>query len=195
MRSNPRQAQLGGRPTAASKVAAYVNVRLKRHDQWALPNLEIYNGEPIYAHIYFLLRAGRHRDAVSYLENNCSDYLDRTASSFGGAFREALQCTITEGKMMNKQVSSIIEQEWSRTCARGYDIEGRGIDPFKVALWKWMGKCDVHNPGSATRGPSERGSSASNTTSSGKKGVAGVTSTSTEDWLWFQVRFFNLSFD
>lgn len=132
---NPQDARLGGSPTAISKIKAYVNIRFSKHGQWTMPNLEIINNSPVWAILFFLLRAGFLDDAVQFslqnetylakFEKNWCSYISAYASS--------------PDRKLPRQLSERLQNEFSQRIK----FVSESTDPFKHALYKILGRCDL----------------------------------------------------
>ncbi|KAF8572687.1 hypothetical protein K439DRAFT_1625599, partial [Ramaria rubella] len=124
--SNPAQAALGGDPSAANRVRAYLAVQFYRSGQWE-DRLEILNGRPIWAQLFYLLRTGRVEDAVEEAVRNKS-VLDSRQRDFVAQFRKwALS---DEGSGVN------------RATFRTHLEHSPTVDPFKGVLFKLMGRLE-----------------------------------------------------
>lgn len=62
---NPQQAELGGLPSNSHKIRAYVKIVYSLQSGGWNPILEVIGGQPIWARIFFLLRAGFTSDALA----------------------------------------------------------------------------------------------------------------------------------
>lgn len=66
---NPQQAELGGKPSNSKKVGAYVKIVYSLQAGGWNPILHVIGNEPVWARIFFLLRAGFKSDAVAYAQS------------------------------------------------------------------------------------------------------------------------------
>ncbi|KAF8588475.1 NIC-domain-containing protein [Ramaria rubella] len=128
--SNPAQAALGGDPSAANRVRAYLAVRFYRSGQWE-DRLEILNGRPMWAQLFYLLRTGRVEDAVEEAVKNKS-VLDSRQRDFVAQFQKwALS---DEGRSVFGDIN--------RATFRTHLEHSPTVDPFKGALFKLMGRVE-----------------------------------------------------
>ncbi|KAF8525242.1 nucleoporin-interacting protein NIC96 [Hysterangium stoloniferum] len=128
--SNPSQAALGGDPSAANRVRAYLAVRFYRNGQWD-ERLELLNGRPLWAQLFYLLRTGHAEDAVELALKNKST-LDSRQRDFCGQFQ----------KWVLSEDKNIVDA--NRNTFRTHLEHSPTVDPFKAALFKLMGRVEPH---------------------------------------------------
>lgn len=63
IQQNPVDAALGGDPSSANKVRAFLNVQYYKGGAWE-PRLELVAGKPLWALMYYLIRTGHVKDAA-----------------------------------------------------------------------------------------------------------------------------------
>lgn len=68
--SRPAEANLGGVPSIQNKIRAFLTVKYQKQGQWTNSNLEIVNNTPVWARIYYLLRAGHANEALAFATEN-----------------------------------------------------------------------------------------------------------------------------
>ncbi|KAJ3148784.1 hypothetical protein HDU86_007339 [Geranomyces michiganensis] len=153
-----QQAALGGTPTVHSEVRSALELRLRRNGRYS-PNLQLVNGEPFWGHVFTLARCGLLEEASDYIEKNASG-LQPAAPDFSAYFRAWMQ---DPAHRLPTDLRSRLIKEWNSK------IRGRGgnndVDPFKVALYKIIGRCDMTNKGIKDRS----------------------VISSTEDYVWLQL--------
>ncbi|KAI0154373.1 Nup93/Nic96-domain-containing protein [Xylariaceae sp. FL1272] len=136
---HPREAALGGRPDVASKIRAYVRLRHIRKD--LVPdNIELqeHNGEFIWAIIFFLLRSGHVDEAVQYVKSNATTFrtIDR---NFGTYLHEY---GASPDRRLRRQMQDRCNNEYTQ---RARNAAENSIDPYRMACYKVVGRCDVGN--------------------------------------------------
>lgn len=135
---NSRDAQLGGLPGVIKKVQAYVRLKDSRKDlvpdDTALQNID---GDRCWAVIFYLLRSGHAQQALDYVEQNGSAF-ERIDGNFAIYLRSYLS---TEDKtLQNTRLKDSINKEYHQ---RMYVAPPGSIDPYKMALYKVIGRCDL----------------------------------------------------
>ncbi|OTA57283.1 Pentulose kinase [Hypoxylon sp. EC38] len=141
---HPREANLGGRPDVISKIKAYVRLRHSRKN--LVPDnveLQQVDGEFIWAII---------AEAADYVKTQSTTFrsIDRTFAS-------------SPDRRLRRQLQERCNNEYNQ---RARNAPENSIDPFRMACYKIVGRCDV-----------------SNRTFDGLN-------TEIEDWIWLQ---FNLA--
>ncbi|GJJ09412.1 hypothetical protein Clacol_003634 [Clathrus columnatus] len=126
--SNPSQASLGGDPSASNHVRAYLAVKYYRSGQWD-DHLEILNGRPLWAQLFYLIRAGRAEDAVD-LATKHKSALDSRQRDFCSLFQK---WAMSSGGRMG---------DANRNIFRTHLEHSPTVDPFKTALFKLMGRVE-----------------------------------------------------
>lgn len=132
---NPQDARLGGSPTPISKIKAFVNIRFSKHGQWTMPNLEILNNSPVWAILFYLLRAGFLNEAAQYSSQN-ETYLakfEKNWCSYISAYASS------PGRKLPRQLADRLQNEFSQRIK----FVSESSDPFKHALYKILGRCDL----------------------------------------------------
>ncbi|KAI1494640.1 Nup93/Nic96-domain-containing protein [Biscogniauxia mediterranea] len=114
---HPREASLGGRPDVISKIQAYVRLRHARKN--LVPdNVELQQaeGDFIWAVVFFLLRSGNVAEAVHYVKSR----------------------NVTFRKYLQDRCNNEYNQ-------RLRNAPENSIDPYRMACYKVVGRCDVSN--------------------------------------------------
>ncbi|KAK0704992.1 Nup93/Nic96-domain-containing protein [Lasiosphaeris hirsuta] len=135
----PHDANLGGRPDVISKIKAYVRLRLAR--KTLVPDnteLQQANGEYIWAIVFYLLRAGFVTEAAQFVNNNQNHFrsIDRTFSGYINSYASS------EDRRLKRQMQDRCNNEYSQRIRNA--PEG-SIDPFRMACYKIIGRCDISN--------------------------------------------------
>ncbi|KAK4121792.1 Pentulose kinase [Parathielavia appendiculata] len=156
----PQDANLGGRPDVVSKIKAYIRLRIAR--KTLVPDnvdLQQANGEYIWAIVFYLLRAGFVNEAAQYVNNNQNHFrsIDRTFSGYINSYASS------EERRLKRQMQDRCTSEYNQRIRNA--PEG-SIDPFRMACYKIIGRCDLSN-----------------------RSLEGL-QTDVNDWIWLQ---FNLA--
>ncbi|KAI1325612.1 Nup93/Nic96-domain-containing protein [Xylariaceae sp. FL0255] len=136
---HPREAALGGRPDVISKIQAYVRLRYIRKD--LVPDnteLQEVDGEFVWAVVYFLLRSGYVDDAAKYVKAKTTTFrtIDRTFTSY------LLEYVASPERRLRRQVQDRCNNEYNQ---RARNAPENSIDPYRMACYKVVGRCDVNN--------------------------------------------------
>ncbi|KAK0635072.1 Nup93/Nic96-domain-containing protein [Bombardia bombarda] len=157
---HPQDANLGGQPDKTSRVKAYVRLRTARKTLVAdNVDLQQANGEYIWAVVFYLLRAGLVGEAAQYVNTNQNHFrsIDRTFSGYINSY------ATSEDRRLKRQMQDRITAEYNQ---RTRNAPESSIDPFRMACYKIIGRCDVNN-----------------------RSLDGL-QTDVDDWVWLQ---FNLA--
>ncbi|CAJ2511534.1 Uu.00g071590.m01.CDS01 [Anthostomella pinea] len=136
---HPREASLGGRPDVISKIQAYVRLRHARKD--LVPdNIELQqvDGEFVWAVVFFLLRAGHIAEAADYVKTQSTTFraIDRTFASY------LLEYVASPERRLRRQLQDRCNNEYNQRARNAPD---NSIDPYRMACYKIVGRCDVSN--------------------------------------------------
>ncbi len=156
----PQDANLGGLPDVVSKIKAYIRIRIAR--KTLVPDnteLQDVKGEYIWAVVFYLLRAGFVDEAVMYVNNNQSHFrsIDRTFTGYINSYGSS------GDRRLKRQMQNNINAEYNQ---RSRNAPENAIDPFRMACYKIIGRCDL-----------------------GNRSLDGL-QTDVNDWIWLQ---FNLA--
>ncbi|KAL2131587.1 hypothetical protein VTI74DRAFT_4828 [Chaetomium olivicolor] len=156
----PQDANLGGLPDVVSKIKAYIRLRIAR--KTLVPDnvdLQQANGEYIWAIVFYLLRAGFVNEAAQYVNSNQNQFrsIDRTFSGYINSYASS------EERRLKRQMQDRCTSEYNQRIRNA--PEG-SIDPFRMACYKIIGRCDLSN-----------------------RSLEGL-QTDVNDWIWLQ---FNLA--
>ena len=156
----PQDANLGGLPDVVSKIKAYIRLRIAR--KTLVPDnvdLQQANGEYIWAVVFYLLRAGFVEEAAQYVNSNQNHFrsIDRTFSGYINSYASS------EERRLKRQMQDRCLSEYNQRIRNA--PEG-SIDPFRMACYKIIGRCDLSN-----------------------RSLEGL-QTDVNDWIWLQ---FNLA--
>jgi len=156
----PQDANLGGLPDVVSKIKAYIRLRIAR--KTLVPDnveLQQINGEYVWAIVFYLLRAGFVTEAAQYVNSNQAHFraIDRTFSGYINSYASS------EERRLKRQMQDRCMSEYNQRIRNA--PEG-SIDPFRMACYKIIGRCDLSN-----------------------RSLDGL-QTDVNDWIWLQ---FNLA--
>lgn len=156
----PQDANLGGLPDVVSKIKAYIRLRIAR--KTLVPDnvdLQQANNEYIWAIVFYLLRAGFVHEAAQYVNENQNHFrsIDRTFSGYINSYASS------EERRLKRQMQDRCMSEYNQRIRNA--PEG-SIDPFRMACYKIIGRCDLTN-----------------------RSLDGL-QTDVNDWIWLQ---FNLA--
>lgn len=135
----PQEANLGGRPDIVSKIRAYIRLRKTRKslvpDQYDLQEV---GGEPVWAVVYFLLRTGHVDEAAEYVNDHTGHFrsIDRNFTSYMNSYASS------EDRRLKRQMQDRCNSEYNQRLKNAPE---RSIDPFRMACFKIVGRCEVHN--------------------------------------------------
>jgi nuclear pore complex protein Nup93 len=134
---NPREANMGGVPTALAKVKGFVRVRAARKELGPdIEALQEVNGDYCWAVIFYLLRSGLFHDALQYVEENIAAFrqIDRS-------FIVYLQAYVnSDDRRLPEKLSTSIENEYSSRRRLGPQDS---VDPYKMMCCKIIGRCEL----------------------------------------------------
>ncbi|KAI0402167.1 Nup93/Nic96-domain-containing protein [Xylaria palmicola] len=137
---HPREAALGGRPDVISKIQAYVRLRHSRKD--LVPDkVELQqdsDGEFVWAIVFFLLRSGHINEAAQYVKTQSTVFrtIDRTFASY------LFEYVASPDRRLRRQLQDRCNNEYNQ---RARNAPENSIDPYRMACYKVIGRCDVSN--------------------------------------------------
>ena len=154
---NPREAQLGGRPTLMNRIKAYIRVRAARKDL-APDGTELQqigdSGDYCWILIFYLLRCGFVREAVEYVSNDPAfQSTDRKFMSYLTNYAS------NPDRRLSRKLQDMINGEYQQRLRNAPE---HTLDPYRMACYKVVGRCDLNRRNLDTIG----------------QGV--------EDWIWLQ---------
>ncbi|KAI0053140.1 nucleoporin-interacting protein NIC96 [Auriscalpium vulgare] len=153
VQARPFEARLGGDPSVANKVRAFLLVRYYRGGEWQ-ERIELVASQPLWAKLFYLVRTGHHQEALAEALQY-QQAIEHREDSFVSHFRVWIE---SADRRLPKPHRDHIQSIYN-----AHMLHSTTVDPFKLALYKLMGKLD-----------------------SSRRTVPLVTAT-TEDWLWFQL--------
>ncbi|KAK1827576.1 Nup93/Nic96-domain-containing protein [Podospora conica] len=135
----PEDAHLGGRPDVVSKIKAYVRLKIARKNLVKDDtDLQSSNGEFVWAILFYLLRAGFVSEAAQYVNTNESQFrsIDRAFPGYINSYASS------EDRRLKRQMQDRCANEYNQRIRNA--PEG-SIDPFRMACYKIVGRCDLAN--------------------------------------------------
>ncbi|CDO92655.1 unnamed protein product [Kluyveromyces dobzhanskii CBS 2104] len=124
-----------GLPTNVNKIRAFIDLKLKTgKNTWKFSNLTIVNGIPVWALIFYLLRAGLPQDALEVVINNKLSF-KKVEQSFLTYFKAYV--TSSDHRLPQEYVSRL-HTEYNQHIKNALDS-----DPFRLAVYKIIGRCDL----------------------------------------------------
>ncbi|KAK4454975.1 putative nucleoporin nic96 protein [Podospora aff. communis PSN243] len=135
----PQDANLGGRPDVVSKIKAYVRLKIARKTLVKdNTELQMAGGEYVWAILFFLIRAGFVSEAAQYVNNNENQFrsIDRAFLGYINSYASS------EERKLKKQMQDRCANEYNQRIRNA--PEG-SIDPFRMACYKIIGRCDLSN--------------------------------------------------
>lgn len=132
---NPHEARLGGTPSPETKIKAFVNVRFSKNGKWTMSNLELINNAPMWAVIFYLVRAGFLTEAAQYsLKNESSlSKVEKNWCAYISAFASS------PIRKLPRQLADRLHTDFNQRIK----FVSESTDPFKHALYKILGRCDL----------------------------------------------------
>lgn len=132
--NNRQNAKLGGTPSAFSKVKAYVRLKYYHNGQWD-SHITVVNQTPIWAYIYYLVRAGFIEDALKLVLER-TDIFSTIGSTFATFFKAWAESPTNS---LPRNYVEMIQSEYHQLFR-----PGRAFDPYRQALWKIIGRCELY---------------------------------------------------
>jgi len=168
--AHPLEAALGGDPSTANKVRAYVDLKFCKNGAWTDKRLEIINNTPVWARIFFLLRIGQIPEALKFTKTY-EQHIRKTEPNFLSYFSSWAS---SPDRRLSKTLRDRFLAEYNQRTREVSGAEGgfgsgsshattANVDPFKHAVYKIIGRIEIQ-----------------------RKNVP-VAIASMEDWIWLQL--------
>ncbi|KAI1315080.1 hypothetical protein EDD11_001322 [Mortierella claussenii] len=134
--ANPAEANLGGVPSLLNTVRAFVQLKYLRYGSWSQPNLEIANGQAMWAQIYYLLRTGHGHEALKFANENEASFgpADRQFVTYLAAYLES------EDRTLPTPMQDRLLSDFNQRIRYSSDT----VDPYKLTLYKIIGRCELN---------------------------------------------------
>ena len=124
-----------GLPTNINKIKSFIDSKLKNTDNsWKIKNLTIANSIPIWALIFYLLRAGLKNEALEVAISNKSSF-KKVEQSFLSYFKAYIS---SRDGTLPMEFSTKLHTEYNQHIKNS--LNG---DPFRLAVYKIIGRCDL----------------------------------------------------
>ncbi|KAK5169380.1 nuclear pore complex subunit [Saxophila tyrrhenica] len=133
---SPKEANIGGVPTALAKVKGYVRVRASRKELGPEPEkLQLLNGDYCWPIIFYLLRSGLYQEALDYLDENTAAFrqIDRSFVRYLRAF------VASNEHRLPPDMQTAINNEYSARTR----LAPEEVDPYRMACCKVLGRCEL----------------------------------------------------
>lgn len=124
-----------GLPTNINKIKSFIDCKLKNpNNTWKYNNLTFINGIPIWALIFYLLRAGLLQEALEVAINNKASFkkVEQSFLTYLKAYVSSKDHTLPI------EFSARLHTEYSQHIKSSLDG-----DPFRLAVYKIIGRCDL----------------------------------------------------
>ncbi|KAJ7259621.1 nucleoporin-interacting protein NIC96 [Mycena rebaudengoi] len=147
VQARPSEAALGGDPSVANKVRAFLAVRYYKSGEWG-GGIELVAGQPLWAKLFFLVRTGHCAEALEEALKN-QQAIEHREASFVSHFR-----TWVESKERRLPPP---HRAHLQATYNAHMLHAAAADPFKLALYKLMGKLEAtrRSVGPAVTGTTE----------------------------------------
>ncbi|TFY73574.1 hypothetical protein EWM64_g10438, partial [Hericium alpestre] len=132
VQARPFEAKLGGDPSVANKVRAFLLVRYYRNGEWQ-DRIELVASQPLWAKLYFLVRTGHGPEALAEALQY-QQAIEHREDSFVSHFRSWIE---SPERRLPKPHRDHIQSIYN-----AHMLHSATEDPFKLALYKLMGRLD-----------------------------------------------------
>ena len=134
---NPREASVGGMPTAIAKIKAFVRVRASRKELG--PDIELLqelNGDYCWPVVFYLLRCGLYDEALDYVDENTAAFrqIDRPFVRYIRAY------VTSEDHRLPAEMQTAINNEYSQRIRLAPEDS---LDPYRMMCYKVIGRCEL----------------------------------------------------
>ncbi|KAF9323502.1 hypothetical protein BGZ91_003539 [Linnemannia elongata] len=135
VKENPAEANLGGVPSLLNTIRAFVQLKYLRYGSWSQPNLEIVNGQAVWAQIYYLFRTGHVQDALQFARDNELNLnpADRSFVMYLNAYWQS------EDRTLPSTLQDRLRTDFNNRIRYSSDT----VDPYKLTLFKIIGQCEL----------------------------------------------------
>lgn len=129
----PRDALLGGKPSNTDRIRAFLHIRMKRGSHAENQKMNLVEGTPIWACIFYLVRCGYLREAFNFA-SQYEIHLLKTEPNFVAYLKAFIE---TEDNFLTGTLKAQIQSDYSQRLIAGNQ------DPYKMTLLKILGRCDL----------------------------------------------------
>lgn len=136
---NPKEANLGGVPNVLSKVKAYVRLKAAKRD--LIPDdidLQQIGDDYVWAIVFTLLKSGHVKEAADYVTNNNVAFrtIDRNFVTYITDYKNS------PDRRLRRELQERINNEYNQRVRIAPE---RSVDPYRLACYKIIGRCEVSN--------------------------------------------------
>lgn len=118
------------------KVMNFIEINLKtKQKTWKLPNMTFVNGLPLWAILFYLLRAGCYDEAI-ILVSKSEDSFQKLEKSFPLYLKAYCQSE-------NRKLPDDLQGRLSNEFNQYFKNSSKDIDPYRYATYKLIGRCDL----------------------------------------------------
>ncbi|KAF8876484.1 nucleoporin-interacting protein NIC96 [Infundibulicybe gibba] len=132
VQARPAEAQLGGDPSVANKVRAFLFVRYYRNGEWE-DRIELVAGQPLWARLFYLVRTGHVQEALNEALQ-FQNAIEHREASFVNHFKTWIESQ--DRRLPNPH------RDHLQSIYNAHMLHSSTADPFKLALYKLMGKLE-----------------------------------------------------
>ncbi|KAI9006631.1 Nup93/Nic96-domain-containing protein [Phycomyces nitens] len=129
-----QEAQVGGNPEFGHRLKKYIQLEFRQNNQWKDKTLEIVENIPKWAYTYLLIRSGHPDIALEYMTEQAEKYPEDNA--FLKYFKEYME---NPNHLLSNDSRKEITDHYRRL-----QYDGKTKDPYKLLLFKLIGRCEVH---------------------------------------------------
>ncbi|KAI6153159.1 nucleoporin-interacting protein NIC96 [Pisolithus tinctorius] len=126
------EARLGGDPSVANKIRAFLGVKYYKNGQWE-DHIEIVAGQPLWAKLFYLVRTGHAQEALDEAVR-CQAAIEHREPSFVSHFRSWIE---SPDRRLSKS-----HRDYLQSVYNAHMLHAATTDPFKLALYKLMGRLE-----------------------------------------------------
>lgn len=119
-----------------NKVLTFIELTMKtKQKSWKVPNMTFVNGLPLWAILFYLLRAGCFEEAVIFVSRYESSFqkLEKYFPLYLKAYCE------NNGMKLSQELQGRINNEFNQY----FKNSNKDIDPYRYATYKLIGRCDL----------------------------------------------------
>lgn len=122
-------------PTNLEKLKFFLDSKLKQNNEWKIKNLSVINGTPIWATIFYLLRAGLYQDALDITLQNKDNFqkLEKTFPIYLKSFVNS------NSRKLPQELHERLHLEFNQY----FKHLNKESDPYRYAVYKIIGRCDL----------------------------------------------------
>ncbi|KII86506.1 hypothetical protein PLICRDRAFT_114494 [Plicaturopsis crispa FD-325 SS-3] len=132
VQARPMEARLGGDPSIANKVRAFLLVRYYKNGEWE-DRIELVAGQPLWARLFYLVRTGHASEALGEALHY-QQAIEHREASFVNHFRAWIE---SPERRLPKP-----HRDHLQSVYNAHMLHSATADPFKLALYKLMGKLE-----------------------------------------------------